>query len=418
MVILISKVKNDFRERSLTPALQAGKEKNMSNIMDWQKRLGPILHPLAAGYARLMARRAEAYTARGFGFIGPLAKHFAGHTPGVPCISVGNISWGGTGKTPLTRWLGQWFIDRGHKPVVLTRGYGGRPARLPMAVNPYSLPEEVGDEALMLTRFGIPVVVDPKRARSAAWVEARFAPDVLLMDDGFQHLALARDLDLVVMTPHDLTEGWGRVLPAGAWREGPQALARASAFMVNADPETFDALERDIAMTLLRLEKPVFAFHLQGAALRFAGEYAALPKPWAEMAVTPEMELVSGSARGREINGAPYALVSGVGRPERVTATATAFLGYPPAQEVRFGDHHAYKPADVAKLAALWEKGLEIVCTAKDAVKLADMAAFPLWVLEVEPVFHESIDGRAWEDWLQETWADLQARWGKGTIRA
>ena len=108
----------------------------MSNIMDWQKRLGLILHPLAKGYARLMAKRAAAYAARGFGFMGPLARHFAGHTPRVPCISVGNIAWGGTGKTPLTRWLGQWFIDRGHKPVVLTRGYGGRPARLPMAVNP------------------------------------------------------------------------------------------------------------------------------------------------------------------------------------------------------------------------------------------------------------------------------------------
>lgn len=382
----------------------------MSNIMDWQKRLGLILHPLAKGYARLMAKRAAAYAARGFGFMGPLARHFAGHTPRVPCISVGNIAWGGTGKTPLTRWLGQWFIDRGHKPVVLTRGYGGRPARLPMAVNPYSLPEEVGDEALMLTRCGIPVVVDPKRVRSAAWVEARFAPDVLLMDDGFQHLALARDLDLVILTPHDLTEGWGRVLPAGTWREGPQALERASAFLVHADPETFNALERDIAMSLLRLEKPVFAFHLQAVGLRFAGEYAALPKAWADLAVSPEMELVNSSAQGRGIKGASYVLVSGVGSPERVAVTATEFLGYPPERVERFADHHAYTPADVAKLAALWEQGLEIVCTAKDAVKLADQAVFPLWVLEVEPVFHDSIDGRTWEDWLVETWAALQKR--------
>lgn len=388
----------------------------MSNISDWQRRLGPVLKPLAKGYARLMAKRAEAHAARGFGFIGPLARHFAGYTPRVPCISVGNIAWGGTGKTPLTRWLGQWFIERGHKPVVLTRGYGGCPARLPMAVNPYSLPEEVGDEALMLSRDGIPVVVDPKRARSAAWVEERFAPDVLLMDDGFQHLALARDLDLVVLTPHDLTDGWGRVLPAGTWREGPEALARASAFLVHADPETFDALERDIALSLVRLGKPVFAFHLQPTGLRFAGEYAALPKAWAEMAVNPEMEVVASGARGREFNGAPYVLVSGVGRPERVAATATEFLGYPPEQEERFADHHAYKAADAAKLSALWEKGLEIVCTAKDAVKLADLVSFPLWVLEVEPVFQESIEGLIWADWLQGVWDELHR--GKGSPRS
>ena len=390
----------------------------MSKIMDWQKQLAPLLAPLGRGYSRLMARRAEAYAARGFGFAGPLARYFAGHTPGVPCISVGNIAWGGTGKTPLVRWLGRWFIERGHKPVVLTRGYGGRPARLPMAVNPHSLPEEAGDEALMLARSGIPVVVDPKRARSAAWVESRFAPDVLIMDDGFQHLALARDLDLVALTPHDLTEGWGRVLPAGTWREGPEALKRASAFLVHADPDTFDDLQRDIALALVPLGKPVFAFHLQPTGLRLVGKYAPLPAlPGGEEAAGPDsapqafpMPEIDRHGHAPDLAGAPYTLVSGVGSPERVAAAAGALLGYAPSQEIRFGDHHAYKPSDAAKLAALRANGLEIVCTAKDAVKLTEFVTFPLWILEVEPVFQQSIEGLIWENWLADIWTGLQER--------
>ncbi len=410
----------------------------MIKIADWQKQLGPALNPLSQGYAWLMGRRAEAYAARGFGFVGPLARHFAGYTPKTPCLSVGNIAWGGTGKTPVVRWLGQWFIAHGLKPVVLTRGYGGRPARLPMAVNPHSLPEEAGDEALMLARSGIPVVVDPKRVRSAAWVEERFSPDVLIMDDGFQHLALARDLDLVLLTPHDLGAGWGRVLPAGTWREGAEALKRASAFLIHADPETFDDLQRDIALALVPLEKPVFAFHLRGKGLRLLGRYVALPpapakEAGAEETGTAEDGAVNGAAGGatardeavapfrsgnppdidkmglaRDLAGAPYVLACGVGTPERVAATITEFLGYPPVEEARFGDHHAYTAADAAKLAALRARGLEIVCTAKDAVKLGPLVNFPLWVLEVEPAFLQSIEGLVWENWLADVWSDLR----------
>ena len=403
----------------------------MADITDWQRLFGPLLTPLAKGYARLMSKRAEAYARPGGGLAGALAGRFASYRPQVPCISVGNIAWGGTGKTPLTRWLGRWFIDLGLKPVVLTRGYGGRPARLPMAVHPHSLPEEAGDEALLLARSGIAVVVDPRRARSAAWVEARLAPDVLLMDDGFQHLALSRDLDLVILTPHDLTDGWARVLPAGAWREGPAALQRASAFLVHADPDTFDALERDIALALLPLEKPVFAFYLQAVGLRLTGGYSPLslqytPRPIATAGREPQGDVSGdvlpgakaapyfysqkGHAPGLEpdLGGTPYALVSGVGTPERVAATAAEFLGYPPERDIRFGDHHAYTAADAARLAEIYGQGLEIVCTAKDAVKLAPLVEFPLWVLEVEPVFQESIDGQVWEEWLNGVWRALR----------
>lgn len=365
-----------------------------------------------------MAERAKAYVAGGLGFIGPLSGRFVRFRPSAPCISVGNISWGGTGKTPLVRWLGEWFIAQGFKPVILTRGYGGRPARLPLAVNARSLSEESGDEALLLAQAGLAVVVDPKRARSAAWVEERLAPDVLLMDDGFQHLALARDLDLVLLTPHDLGDGWGKVLPVGTWREGPEALKRASAFLIHADPATFDDLQHDIALALLPLGKPVFAFYLRGKGLRLIGQYVPLPeRKEAEDAESdieaggkprggvPEIDSHTGLAT--DLAGGPYVLASGVGSPERVTATATEFLGYPPAEEVRFPDHHAFSPADAARLKALRESGLEIVCTAKDAVKLTELVNFPLWVLEAEPVFLQSVEGLIWEHWLRDIWAQL-----------
>ncbi len=387
------------------------------SIRRWQAALGPLLVPLARGYSRLMAERAQNYANGGAGLLGALAGRFTSYRPSVPCISVGNISWGGTGKTPLVRWLGEWFLAQSFKPVILTRGYGGRPARLPMAVNARSLPEESGDEPLLLAQAGLSVVVDPKRARSAAWAEERLAPDVLLMDDGFQHLALARDLDLVILTPHDLGDGWGKVLPAGTWREGPDALKRASAFLIHAEPETFDDLQRDIALTLLPLEKPVFAFHLRAKGLRLVGRYTPLPKredpedaaDAPKSYAAPEVDSQSGLAP--DLAEAPYALVSGVGSPERVTATATEFFGYPPAEELRFPDHHPYSASDAARIKAVRERGLEIVCTAKDAVKLAEsseQAGFPLWGLEAEPVFQQSIEGLIWEHWLSDIWTELR----------
>ena len=97
-----------------------------------------------------------------------------------------------------------------------------------------------------------------------------------------------------------------------------------------------------------------------------------------------------------------------------MAVTAEELFGYAPQQEIRFGDHHAYTPSDAAKLAALRDSGLEIVCTAKDAVKLAELAAFPFWVLEVEPVFQQSIEGLIWEDWLRDIWANLRERRGSG----
>ena len=184
-------------------------------------------------------------------------------------------------------------------------------------------------------------------------------------------------------------------------------------------------MQRDIALALVPLGKPVFAFHLRPTGLRLVGKYASLPAlAGGEEAVadsvdsdhssdtlqSPKIPEIDRHGHAPDLAGAPYVLVSGVGNPARVTATATALLGYAPHQEIRFADHHAYRPADAAKLAALRAGGLEIVCTAKDAVKLAELAAFPLWVLEVEPVVQQSIEGLIWEHWLADIWAGLQER--------
>ncbi len=376
-------------------------------IGKFQKSLQPALLPLGKAYAWLMRKRAAGYAGET-----PLTGRLEVYRPEVPVISVGNISWGGTGKTPLTLWLGHWFKARKDKAVVLSRGYGGHPARLPLAVNPHSLPGESGDEPLLMARSGLSVVVDPKRSRAAAWAEEHLEPDVLIMDDGFQHLALARDLDLVVLTPEDLTTGWGKVIPAGTWREGPSALKRASAFLLNAEPDVFDALQREIALSLLPLEKPVFAFHMQAKGLRLSGAYVALPEIEGQPPFLPLVDRQTGLAE--HLGNTPYVLATGVGSPERVAATAEDLLGYAPREQVIFKDHHSYTKADAARLAKLRAQGLEIVCTGKDIVKLGELADFPLWVLEAAPVFEQSVDGLVWEHWLNDIWAEMRQRADNG----
>ena len=131
---------------------------------------------------------------------------FKDFTPAYPCVAVGNIAWGGSGKTPLVDWLLSRTAKQGLEAVVLTRGYGAHPPVLPFPVSPASTAEEAGDEPLML-RLRHPaaaILVDPVRARAARLAEQTLNPDLLVLDDGFQHLAVRRHLNLVLLRPEDL----------------------------------------------------------------------------------------------------------------------------------------------------------------------------------------------------------------------
>lgn len=342
-------------------------------LLDWQRRLRPLLRPAAVLYGRLMAsRRARWEDARSPAF-----------RPGRPCLSVGNIAWGGTGKTPLVDWLLGWSEARGLRAVVLTRGYKAKPPVLPLLAEAGRSAREAGDEPLMLAldHPKSAIVVDPDRRRAGRWAEARLSPDLFLLDDGFQHVKVRRDLDLVALRPDDLRGDWGEVIPAGAWREGPEALERADAFLIKASARELEALRQDCERRLARFGRPLFSFSLRPVELRHlqSGERGAVPF------------------------AGPYALVSGVGAPAQVCGTVTEYMGRPPAEYAVFPDHHPYGPADAARLKAL---AMPVVCTAKDAVKLRALSLENVWALRVEAAFGPALwTEAAFPQWL-EAWAD------------
>ena len=172
------------------------------NPLSWQKRLRPLLTPVSLLYRRILAARRAKWENEGSPAFRPACQY----------VSVGNIAWGGTGKTPVVDWLLGWSEARGLRAVVLSRGYKAQPPELPLHVSPSRTPGEAGDEPLMLAleHPSAAVMVDPDRRRSGRWAEERLSPDLFVLDDGFQHVKVRRDLDIVLLRPDDLGDGWGR----------------------------------------------------------------------------------------------------------------------------------------------------------------------------------------------------------------
>lgn len=294
-----------------------------------------LLKPLGALYQRGMARREQAYR-RG-------SK--ASWKAPVPVIVVGNITLGGTGKSPLVAWLASWLMGQGYTPGIVTRGYGGKASHYPLRVTASTKVAESGDEPLMLAQqTGLPVVADPNRVRG---VQALIAAgcDIVLSDDGLQHLALARDIELLVV---DGARGLGNgaCLPAGPLRESPSRLQRVDAVIVNGD------LKQPLPVA------PVTPMQLAPVCWRRLADGTRFP-------LTP----------------LPFALpvhaVAGIGHPERFFQTLSA-LGvegdwHPLADHQRFN-------ADALSFA----EARPVVMTAKDAVKCDDLAPPNSWILDVE----------------------------------
>ncbi|MAE66655.1 MAG: tetraacyldisaccharide 4'-kinase [Phycisphaeraceae bacterium] len=254
-----------------------------------------------------------------------------------PVISVGNLTTGGTGKTPMVIEIARRLLACGRRPAVLLRGYRAGPAG--------------SDEAVLLeTALGdqVPVRADPDRRAGAAWVN-RVHPDVdvLLLDDGFQHRQVARDLDLVLI---DATCPFGHdhVLPRGMMREGPRALRRADGIIVTrADqvpPSDRDVLDRRIQKAAGRAP---FAHAVHG---------------WAGW--------VDESDRQAEVDtGRPVLGVCGIGNPGAFEA-ALRRATEPGTRVMAFRDHHAYAPDDLARIAAEARRiGGPVVTTDKDWIK-------------------------------------------------
>ncbi len=278
----------------------------------------------------------------------------------VPVVSVGNLTAGGTGKTPMVLWLANELRARGRRPAVLSRGYGA--AKDANGEN---------DEARMFAE-ALPDVLqeqNPDRVEGAIELIARGA-EVIVLDDGFQHRRLARDLDIVLI---DATRPWGlpstessasvrALLPRGLLRERPAALRRAHALVLTrsdqVEPDELDALEAEL-----------FEFAPGIPVLRAAHRPVGLRGP--------DGTLHPSTLREREVD-----LVSGLGNPAGFERTVRA-LGAHVHEHRTFPDHHPFTPRDLDGLGA---DGRWVVTTAKDAVKLSD-ATVPLHVLDVEFAF-------------------------------
>ena len=328
--------------------------------------MGPevLLLPLAPLYAAAVKLRAAAYRR------GALTSTRAT----VPVISVGNLTFGGTGKTPMVAALVRDLVARGRRPAVLTRGYGRRGrAALTLLGPDAGVPAEIaGDEPLVLSAAlpGVPVVVDSNRVRGAARAVAG-GSDVVVLDDGFQHLALERDLDIVLVDAGD-PWGGGRMPPRGRLREPLEALRRASAVVVTKLP--VDGWEAVLAEIGARVEQLAPGLPVMGARLRPSG----LSSP-------------DGVEEPSVLNGRRVLAFAGLARPEGFLDTLEE-LGAELAGFLPFRDHHRYSDAEVARLI---EEARRLdalpVTTAKDGVKLP--AEAPVAVLDVRM---EPLDG-SWD---------------------
>ena len=269
----------------------------------------------------------------------------------VPVIVVGNITAGGTGKTPLIIWLAQHLQARGHRPGIISRGYGGRATKWPQQVRADSSPVMVGDEPVLIARnTGCPVAVSPQRHVAACELLAHCDCDVLLCDDGLQHLALDRDLEIAVIDG-DRRFGNGRCLPAGPLREPVGRLQTVDMVVSNG-----------------RAGRNEFAMEYD------YGELRALAEPG--QTLKPE------SLRGRRVHA-----VAGIGNPAR-------FFSYLRGFDIRvirheFPDHHEYAAEDLA-----FGEKLPIVMTEKDAVKCESFAGEDTWYLPVQAVPGEAFRHR------------------------
>ena len=245
-------------------------------------------------------------------------------------VSVGNLSAGGSGKTPFVMALGELLKARGIRFDVLSRGYGRR-SRGVLLVDPAGSPQEFGDEPLlMVRRLQVPVIVGEDRFEAGRFAESRFGPQLHLLDDGFQHRGLARDFDIVLVTPQDAGD---RLLPAGRLREPLRSLRRADV-VVLASGAAADAFPvKDKLVWRVR----------RGITL-----------PQNAEGVPPRPVVFCGIARPRNF----------------VLQLRSANIE--PAAEAFYRDHYAYSEKDVRELLALKQKseGGGFITTEKDAVNL------------------------------------------------
>ena len=273
-----------------------------------------------------------------------------------PVISVGNLAVGGSGKTPVVAVLARWLLSREERPAILSRGYGrrrgndgvvvvseGRHVLVPVAVS--------GDEPQMLARSlpGVPVLVSADRYLAGCLAERRFGASVHLLDDGFQHFGLERDVDLLLISPEDLNDA---VLPGGRLREPLSAARAADAILVHGSGDEAAAVSARLGV------ERWFRVTTTFATARTLEPFGALLPP---------------------MSGMRALAVAGIARPRRFFDAARRH-GWDVVQELAFRDHHWFDAADLKRMLAMARAADAdvILTTEKDAMRLLNLPLAPI----------------------------------------
>jgi len=256
----------------------------------------------------------------------------------LPVIIVGNISVGGNGKTPFSIWLCETLIKAGYKPGIISRGYGGKSDHYPLLVDGHCTGKQAGDEPVMMfKRLGIPIVVDPVRSNAAKYLEKHTHVDIIITDDGLQHYALQRDIEIVVV---DGKRRFGnqKIMPMGPLRETRSRLKEVD-FIINNGA----SVKNEFTMLLC-----------PDACVRVDGQQAKLD-------------------RSLTVNAC-----AAIGYPQRFFDTLTAEK-FALKKTIPFSDHHAFTSDDFTK----FDDETPLLMTEKDAVKCTSFAKPNWWYLPI-----------------------------------
>lgn len=321
------------------------------------------LTPLSGLYGAAMKARCALYQRRLF--------HV--HRVGAPVICVGNITTGGTGKTPIVEWIAREFARRQRRVCILTRGYGRQhPGSRVLVSNGSEIfvdARAAGDEPLLLAeklKGEAAVICDPDRVAAARWAIDNLGADLFILDDGFQHLRLARDLNMVAI---DATNPWGnrRLLPLGHLRESPDQLARADCVVITRADDVAQAEELKSEIHQLSKGRPVFLSRMRIDGLR-------------ELKARTESEVSFDALKSR-----PVAAFCGIGNPESFFAQLRR-NGFQLCHTHAFPDHHNYTQQEINSLISQsTTRGAHaLLTTAKDEVKLRSLGCeLPCYVVDV-----------------------------------
>ena len=287
----------------------------------------------------------------------------------VPVVSVGNLTLGGTGKTPLVCWLARWFSERGARVVVISRGYG-------------STPGKPNDEALELRQSlpDVPHLQNPDRVVAAHRAVAEFGAQMIVLDDAFQHRRIGRDLDIVLLDAL-APFGFGHIFPRGTLREPVEGLRRAHAVILSRADMIEEASRNTLWETIRRYAPRAMCaevIHAPKRLISAAGVLSPLDS----------------------VRDQPVAAFCGIGNPAGFRNTLET-CGCRVVGFREFPDHHGYSQVDVERLSA-WAESLDaavVLCTGKDLVKLSTdrLGRCPLWAVNIELEFltgQETLESR------------------------